>query len=192
MRAHSPSTTLHRVFASVIALAAALFLLGMLATNAQAQVPGMPANPSLVVKMIAGLTAEQQADVIARNGGTEVKRVPALRLHVIEVLDEQLDGVYASYQADAQVQRVEVNKIRQTDRTANDALYGSQWALPKIGFDQIPDGMMPSGSAVVAVLDTGIDASHADLAGAVRIGTSILDGSNGMMDPSGHGTAVAA
>src|SRR5215212_9103446 len=100
MRALS-SSFLHRIYVSVIALAAALLLLGLHAPNASAQTPGMPANPSLLVKMVAGLTAEQQAEVIARNGGTELKRVAALRLHVVEVLDEQLDGIYQNYLADA-------------------------------------------------------------------------------------------
>src|SRR5437879_4203197 len=99
MRTQANNNVVHRILTTVIALAAAIFLLGMLATNASAQTPGMPANPSLMVKMVAGLTAQQQADVVARNGGTEIKSVLALRLHVIEVLDEQLDGVYANYQA---------------------------------------------------------------------------------------------
>ena len=51
---------------------------------------------------------------------------------------------------------------------------------------------MPSGSATVAVLDTGVDAGHADLAANVVPGTSILDpGSNGASDPNGHGTEMA-
>ena len=33
---------------------------------------------------------------------------------------------------------------------------------------------------MVAVLDTGVDGSHADLAGNLVAGTSILDGSNGL------------
>src|SRR5207302_10758375 len=49
----------------------------------------------------------------------------------------------------------------------------------------------PGASVVVAVLDTGIDATHPDLSGNVVPGTSILDGSNGLTDPSGHGTRVA-
>src|SRR5206468_3335110 len=47
------------------------------------------------------------------------------------------------------------------------------------------------GSAIVAVLDTGVDAQHPDLAGNVIPGISILDGSVGTTDPSGHGTWVA-
>ena len=49
----------------------------------------------------------------------------------------------------------------------------------------------PAGSAMVALLDTGVDASHPDLAGSVIAGTSILDGSNGQSDASGHGTWMA-
>ena len=48
-----------------------------------------------------------------------------------------------------------------------------------------------SGSAVVALLDTGVDGTHADLAGQLVPGTSILDGSDGTTDPNGHGTAMA-
>ena len=51
--------------------------------------------------------------------------------------------------------------------------------------------MTPSGLRRVAILDTGIDGSHPDLDGNVVAGTSILDGSNGLSDPNGHGTAMA-
>ena len=51
--------------------------------------------------------------------------------------------------------------------------------------------MNPNGGAVVALLDTGVDGSHPDLAGQLVPGTSILDGSNGTTDPNGHGTAMA-
>ncbi len=52
---------------------------------------------------------------------------------------------------------------------------------------------LPFATATVAILDTGVDASHPDLAGVLTdtTGTSVLDGSNGRTDPNGHGTNLA-
>ena len=146
---------------------------------------------SLIVKVVAGLTIDQQAEIVARNGGTLTSSIPALRLLIVVVAPEELAATLARYHADPQVQSAELNKTRTSEAVPNDPLYVNQWALPKIGWDQIFGVITPMGSAKVALLDTGVDASHPELAGKVIPGTSILDGSNGMTDPSGHGTWLA-
>src|SRR4029078_9813768 len=72
-----------------------------------------------------------------------------------------------------------------------DTSYAFQWSLPKIGWDQAYGSVTPASSAVVAVLDTGVDASHPDLSANVVTGTSFIDGSAWNDDPNGHGTAMA-
>ena len=62
---------------------------------------------TLIVKLVQGLTAEQQAAVIARDGGTEQSTIPALRLHVIKVPTADLSLVLKDYQSDPQVESVE-------------------------------------------------------------------------------------
>src|SRR3989454_1597408 len=161
----------------------------LIPTLSAAQTPS--STSSLLVKLVDGLSAQKQADVIARNGGVEISSIPALRLHVIQVAPADLPQVLTNYQADPQVVNAEENKTRQSQAFPTDPLYPNQWSLPKIGWDSVFGAVMPTGSAIVAILDTGVDAQHPDLAGNVIPGTSILDGSAGTTDPSGPGTWVA-
>jgi hypothetical protein len=171
---------------TILAVLCALLLsLTPLAASAQS------ATSSLLVKLAVGLSPDQQALVIARNGGVELSSIPALRLHVIEVATADLPRVLANYQADPQVVRAEENKTRQSQAFPGDPLYQNQWLLPKIGWDLVFGSVTPTGSALVAVLDTGVDAQHPDLAANVMSGRSILDGSSGTTDLSGHGTWIA-
>src|SRR2546430_1130429 len=180
------------VVTALLTIACAL----LIPTLSGAQTPSP--TSSLLVKLVDGLSAQEQADVIARNGGVEISSIPALRLHVIQVAPADLPQVLANYQADPQVVNAEENKTRQSQAFPTDPLYSNQWALAKIGWDQVFGAVTPTGSAVVAILDTRVDAHHPDLAGDVIPGTSILDGSagedgtEGPRPPGGRGAAGAS
>ena len=194
LRVESPYAHLtNRLFGYVLAIAAAIFLASMCASfPASAQTgPAPTGTSSLIVKLAAGLSADEQAAVIARNGGVEIASVPALRLHTIQADTEQLEAIAAKYRVDPQVLRVEMNNVRQISAVPSDPFYSQQWALPRIGWELIFGNSNPGGTVVVAVLDTGIDATHPDLTANIVTGTSILDASNGLSDASGHGTMVA-
>src|SRR5919107_4804097 len=75
--------------------------------------------------------------------------------------------------------------------TGSDPYRSSQWDLAKI---QAPAAWQKSTGAdvVVAVIDSGVDASHPDLAGQVLPGVDLVAGTSGVStDPNGHGTHVA-
>ena len=101
-----------------------------------------------------------------RNGGVETSSIPALRLHVVQVPAADLTAVTTLYQADPLVEHVEENRVRVSEAMPSDPLYANQWALPKIGWDYVFGAVDVPGAARVAILDTGIDAQHPDLAGA--------------------------
>ena len=86
---------------------------------------------------------------------------------------------------------MDLDRVREAEAAPSDPSYPDQWSLPKIGWDSVFGTVDPAGSAVVALLDTGVDASHPDLAGQLVAGRSMLDSSAGTTDPNGHGTAMA-
>ena len=86
----------------------------------------------------------------------------------------------------------EVDRPVHAMRTPNDPLFVQQWALRTVRAGAAWDVETGRRNHVVtAVLDTGVDATHPDLAGHVRSGGDFIDGDADPQDEFGHGTAVA-
>ncbi|MFN3374638.1 MAG: S8 family serine peptidase, partial [Chloroflexus sp.] len=79
---------------------------------------------------------------------------------------------------------------RAITRTPNDPFLQQQWALGTIGVYDAWN-ITTGGPIIVAVIDTGVDASHPDLSGRVLSGLNTITGSTNTSDDNGHGTAVA-
>ena len=97
--------------------------------------------------------------------------------------------------------------------TPNDPSYSQQWALPVMSAPQAWSEITGSNTVVIAVLDTGVDYNHPDLAGNTWVNTgevtgntldddnngyiddtrgwNFVDKNNNPMDTNGHGTACA-
>jgi type VII secretion-associated serine protease mycosin len=73
----------------------------------------------------------------------------------------------------------------------NDPLRPQQWALDQVPFESAWSVTRGSG-VIVAVIDSGVEASHQDLTGSVMPGKDYVQAnSDGRIDPNGHGTHVA-
>ncbi len=119
-------------------------------------------------------SAADQAAAIAAAGATDLDSIAVLRMHAVQASDgsrrraarRPLGRVASSSTAAAPPRPPPMTRR-----------YGDQWSLPQIGWDQVYGSVTPSGSAIVAVLDTGVDASHPDIDDSLVTGASFVAGS---------------
>src|SRR3954463_2361381 len=142
---------------------------------------------TLLVRLVSGLSDADITDAISAGGGTEVSSVEALRLYIVDVPAASVDASIAEYSSDPRVQSVDHDRTRDAEATPNDPAYGSQWALPQIGGDQVYGTTTPAGIATIAVLDTGVQSNDVP----TGPGWSAF-GKDPTIDPNGHGTWVAS
>ncbi len=96
-----------------------------------------------------------------------------------------------------QVLHAEPNpRMRALETVPNDPLFVNQWHLREAADHDIDateawDLSIGSSSTLIAVLDTGVDATHPDLGPAVVGGFDFVNGDSDASDDHGHGTHVA-
>ncbi|MDL4838895.1 S8 family serine peptidase [Aquibacillus rhizosphaerae] len=85
----------------------------------------------------------------------------------------------------------EPDSIYETSFTPSDPHYNEQWYLNKIEMDKAWDINKGSSDVKIAILDTGVNANHPDLAGRVLPGYDFVNDDNDPSDDNGHGTHIA-
>ena len=146
-----------------------------------------PNGISLIVTFTADGWAARQS-VVQSVGGTIDGETSELHMATVSVADAMAT---ATLRTDPRVAGVDQDRTRAAEGAPSDTRYPEQWALPKIGWTSVYGVVQPAADVVVAVLDTGVDASHEDLAGRLVGGASFVDGADPTTDPNGHGTWMA-
>ncbi|HET7034120.1 MAG TPA: MBG domain-containing protein [Thermomicrobiaceae bacterium] len=149
---------------------------------------------TLLVKFKPGTSASDAGAAVKGAGAQALQSFDQIRTHSVTVPANAADAVIAALGHNPNVESVSPTIALSKSSMPNDPNYGQQWALPKIAWDQAYGSVAISGSATIAVLDTGVDASHPDLADHMAAGISNLNGGTGgnpNSDPNGHGTALA-
>lgn len=117
-----------------------------------------------------------------------------LLLNLAQGVDE-----YAAIQAYSRLEEVEyaeLNALYYIFGVPNDAFFSSQYGVNSSSYQGIDavrawDIEQGKSSVVIAILDTGIDYTHEDLAGKVIKGYDFVNNDYDPMDDHGHGTHVA-
>lgn len=216
-------------------LVVALLALGAsgAALPASATTPRANAVPGeLIVGFEEGVSDAERRQLLRRIGGDEKRRFGRIRAALVAVSPSRRDAVLAELRADPLVRYVEPNYVLETAALPDDPLFNRLWGLNNTGqvvngWPGTPDADADVDAAwsvttgdpgvVVAVIDTGVDQSHPDLAANTWVnagencagcrtdhvdndgngyiddwrGWDFVGGDNNPADDNGHGTHVA-
>jgi subtilisin family serine protease len=169
----------------VVALGAALLPAQAFAADEAQWVPGR-----LLVQPRAGLSETEFDKIIKKQGGKQVGKIEGINVRIIQLPPQASEkAVEALLKKNKHLKFAERDMIVAHDST-NDPYYSKAWHIPKIGAPTAWPTSTGSGVAI-AILDSGVDSAHPDLAGKLLPGWNFYDGNSNTADVTGHGTKVA-
>lgn len=151
------------------------------------------AGARLLVKPRAELPEAALQAVLAAKGGREESRIAALGVRIVRVPEHALGPTLEALRQDPRIEFAEPDHTATAIGGANDPYFtsGAQWYLPKIQAPAAWDYGTGASGVTIAVIDSGVLASHPDLAGKVLAGFDFHNSDTDPTDDNGHGSAVA-
>ncbi|MDI6828124.1 MAG: S8 family serine peptidase, partial [Armatimonadota bacterium] len=139
------------------------------------------------------------ADKIIKAHGASVKEIiPRINVYRLRLpKGKTVEQAEAELSRNPHVNFASPNHIIYAELFPNDELFFLQWGLYNsdgrcdIHAPEAWDLNTGSDNIIIAVIDTGIDSSHPDLAGKVIEGYNAIDGSSNTEDDHMHGTFVS-
>lgn len=129
----------------------------------------------------------------ASAGATELGTIRGTDVRVMHIprgLSEV--AMMAAMARQPEVESVELDEVyAPSDIYPNDAYFGSQWSLSRISAPAAWSTSTGSSTVTIAILDSGVDSTHPDLASKIVPGWNFYDNNSNTSDVYGHGTAVA-
>jgi thermitase len=163
-------------------------------TGAAASVDRELVPDLIVAKFERGASEREVTTLVTRLELTTVRRIPSLRLRAMRVKPERRVSTLAELERSPLVERAEQDRLVELIDPVNPVSIASideAWGQRRVGAPGAWGVTHGSHNVKVAVIDTGVDASHPDLRGAVVAGYDVIGNDADPHDENGHGTAVA-
>ena len=148
----------------------------------------------LLVRFRSAVTPPEIEALNGQYGATVVRRIPQVNVYQLKFPGgSDLPAMEQAYRQSTLTEKTELNHLLRLPKAIpNDAELGAQWGLQKMMVPEAWNITTGSSSVVIAILDTGIDASHPDLIDRILPGYDFVNGKAGTpVDDHGHGTQMA-
>jgi subtilisin family serine protease len=154
--------------------------------------PGDFVRGRVLVKFRDDIGTDHARQIIAALGARDADEIPHIGVHILDLPYQASELALAkAFRSRPEVEFAEVDRrLSPQQILPNDPLYPS-WYLQKI--DAANAWLITTGNnnITIAILDSGIEATHEDLASRIVPGRNIYNNNNDTGDVFWHGTAVA-
>jgi len=149
----------------------------------------------VLVKFRSKVLPDHARQIIAGLGARDAAEIPQIGVHVLELPYQANEMAFVqAFQARPEIEFAELDWFLSLAQMApNDPFYldPNAWGLQKINGPAAWSINTGSPNIVIAILDTGVDGTHPDLAPNMVPGWNIYDNNADSSDAQGHGTMVA-
>lgn len=165
--------------------------LGAKTTPAYSADPDQWVPGRILVQPKPGLADAELAKILKPHGGKSVGKIDAINVHIVQLPPTASEKAVAALLAkNPHLKFAELDMLAKPAGTANDPYFTSAWHLPKVGAPTAWDVSAGSG-VIIAILDSGVDAAHPDLAPQLVPGWNFYNNNSDTADVYGHGTKAA-
>ena len=187
-----PAANLSRGLSSMVALMSAVVLFSAFPASTPALPAPAAATTQLLVKFHAATRPAVAEAALSAVGATTRGSIDSLGVRIVDVADSRAGAALTALAASPGVAFSERDaQVRAADTTPNDPWWPNETSAARINAPKAWDLSTGSANVVIAVLDTGVDATQPDLQGALVAGWDFVNADADPSDDHGHGTLVA-
>ncbi len=182
-----------RLILSALAAIGKLFavVLALASTGVHHAAPADSVPGRILVKPRGDINESDLQQLFATHGAQQHDAIHQINVRILNVPEAARDRVLDALQHNPNIAFAEPDGVHEPSLIPNDTYYSFAWHLPKIQAPQAWDITTGSSSVTVAILDTGVESTHPDLAAKIVAGWNFYDNNSNTSDVLGHGTQVA-